>query len=162
MSHHLYSTALAALVISQLTLGLGASAARAEGASYFGRWTVSETKPAFSSKGKLYKTIDIAPCGKDFCGVSVGDKNECGKTLFRFFTIHANDTELIGHGRWGNEKKKLIITYNTPEKEKPFFYLGLGDSGMIDLSGREGSLPTFEAPYKLVGAATCVGQNLGS
>jgi hypothetical protein len=38
---------------------------------YYGRWTVGGAKEVFSARGKLYKTIDIAPCGRDFCGVSV-------------------------------------------------------------------------------------------
>jgi hypothetical protein len=123
--------------------------------SYFGRWTVSDDKPEYSSKGVVYKTVDIAPCGKDFCGVSVDENNACGPTLFRFLTAHVKDEELNGHGRWGSVKKKLQINYATPEGETPYVRLGLGEDDM-DVTGREGSIPTFEANYKYVGEGTCV------
>jgi hypothetical protein len=152
MSHrtHIIATACFGLVFA-----LGTSMARADSASYFGRWTVSDDKPAYSSKGRLYKTVDIAPCGKDFCGVSVDDQKHCGATLFRFLTIHATNVELVGHGLWGATKKKLQIGYAIPDNEKPYMFLGLGADDM-DLSGREGSLPTFEANYKNIGQAACL------
>jgi hypothetical protein len=137
-----------------LALTLSGSAARAENAAYFGRWTVSDDKPAYSAKGKLYKTLDIAPCGKDFCGVSVDDQNHCGTTLFRFLTIHAKNEQLIGHGAWGKTKKKIELDYATPAGEKPYVMLGLGADDM-DITGREGSMPTFQANYKNVGEAEC-------
>lgn len=133
----------------------GSNAVRAEdNANYFGRWTVSDDKPAYSAKGKLYKTIDFAPCGNDFCGVSVDDENHCGPTLFRFLTIHAHNNELVGHGRWGDVKKKIMINYITVDGDKPYVMLGLGEDD-LDLTGREGSLPAFEANYKQIGEATC-------
>jgi hypothetical protein len=143
-----------------LALSLGANAALATNVpvvSYFGRWTVSDDKPEYSSKGVVYKTVDIAPCGNDFCGVSVDDENHCGATLFRFFTAHVNDQELAGHGRWGETKKKLQINYSIPTEpiEKPYFTLGLGEDDM-DVTGREGSIPTFQANYKFIGEGTCV------
>jgi hypothetical protein len=151
MVHHRHFTLVTTL---GLALGLGGHFALATEASYFGRWTVSDDKPEYSSKGVVYKTVDVAPCGKDFCGVSVGDNGECGPTLFRFFTAHAKDDELIGHGRWGKIKKKLQINYATPSDEKPFISLGLGDDDM-DVTGREGSIPTFQANYKFVGEGSC-------
>ena len=73
--------------LSFILVGLGGiNAAYAEESHYFGRWTVSDDKPAFSAKGKLYKTFDVAPCGKDFCGISVSDSGSCGETLFRFLS----------------------------------------------------------------------------
>ncbi|MDE2383743.1 MAG: hypothetical protein KGO53_03920 [Alphaproteobacteria bacterium] len=145
-----------------LALALGIAAANAATVAmaadsiYFGRWVVSDDKPAFSAKGKLYKTIDIAPCGADFCGVSVGDKGECGATLFRFLTIHANTELLTGHGLWGDAKMKLEINARPADSpDGAGFYLGLGDKDM-DLTGREGSLPKFEANYKGAGDAKCV------
>jgi hypothetical protein len=152
MVHRHYSIAFAAVGIA---LSLSTNMARADTISYFGRWTVSDDKPEFSSKGVIYKNVDIAPCGADFCGVSVDDKNHCGETLFRFFTAHAKDDELIGHGVWGKIKKKLQINYATPQDEKPFVTLGLGDDDM-DVTGREGSIPTFQANYKNIGAVSCV------
>jgi hypothetical protein len=137
-----------------LALTLNGSAARAENAAYFGRWTVSDDKPAYSAKGKLYKTVDIAPCGKDFCGVAVDDQNHCGDTLFRFLTIHVKNEQLIGHGVWGKTKKKIELDYATPVGEKPYVMIGLGADDM-DITGREGSMPTFQANYKNVGVAEC-------
>jgi uncharacterized low-complexity protein len=136
------------------TLVLASAAARAEDSQYFGRWTVSDDKPVFSAKGKLYKTFDVAPCGKDFCGISVSDKGSCGETLFRFLTIHAKDEELSGHGRWGATKKKLVVGLNTPQDEPKYVYLGLGNDDM-DIGGRDGSMPTFQANYKRMGNAVC-------
>ena len=146
--HHIFAASL-------LLVGLcGNTAARAADSQFFGRWTVSDDKPAYSAKGKPWKTIDVAPCGSDFCGITVDDKAGCGATLFRFLTIHANSEELIGHGRWGNEKKKLIIDYTKPETGPHGLYLGLGENDM-DFTGREGSMPTFDANYKRTGDAVC-------
>lgn len=137
----------------------GGGVARAADSLYFGRWTVSDEKPVFTTRGRLYKTIDVAPCGKDFCGVSVDDSGNCGATLFRFLTIHANNEELTGHGRWGTEKKKLVIDFVRSDSEPPFLMLGLGADD-FDFTGREGSMPTFQANYKNAGAASCSAEAL--
>ncbi|MBG1230911.1 hypothetical protein [Aestuariivirga litoralis] len=131
----------------------GATMARAEGPSIFGRWTVSDEKPAFSAKGKLYKTIDVAPCSADFCGVSVSDKGACGPTLFRFFTAHAKDEELTGHGMWGSAKKKLMIYMSTVD-DKPQMLLGVGADD-FNFEARDGSMASFQANYKTTGSASC-------
>jgi hypothetical protein len=151
MFHRTFSIATAAF---GLALSLGGNLANANTEHFYGRWTVSDDKPVYSSKGKLYKSIDMAPCGNDFCGVAVSDNNQCGPTLFRFFTTHAKDEDLVGHGLWGATKKKLIMGYATPENDKAYMYLGLGADDM-DLGGREGSTPTFEANYKNMGKADC-------
>ncbi len=151
MFHINYSIATS---IVGLALAWGTSAAHADTIQYYGRWTVSDEKPAFSAKGKFYKTIDMAPCGNDFCGVAVDDNDRCGPTLFRFFTTHAKDEELTGHGIWGSTKKKLVIGYVTPSDAKPYVYLGLGADDM-DLAGRDGSTPIFDASYKTTGKALC-------
>ncbi len=154
MSHRTHSIAAAML---GLALSFGGNLAQATTEQYYGRWTVSDDKPAYSSKGKLYKTIDVAPCGSDFCGVSVADDNSCGKTLFRFFTTHAADEELTGHGLWGATKKKLQMGYAKPDNETPYVYMAIGSDEM-DITGREGSIPTFQANYKNLGAATCMAE----
>ena len=154
MSHRTLSIASATL---GLALSLGGNLAHATTDQYYGRWTVSDDKPAYSSKGKLYKTIDIAPCGNDFCGISVADDNTCGKILFRFFTTHAADEELTGHGKWGDAKKKLVMGYATPQDAKAYMYLGLGADDM-DLGGRDGSVPTFEANYKNTAPVSCTAE----
>jgi hypothetical protein len=151
MFHRIHTIAA---VTFGLALSIGATLAHATTEQYYGRWTVSDDKPAYSSKGKLYKTIDMAPCGNDFCGISVSDNNSCGQTLFRFFTTHAADQELAGHGKWGAAKKKLLMGFVAPATAVPNLYLGLGESDM-DLGGREGSTPAFQANYKNLGAARC-------
>jgi hypothetical protein len=152
MFHRSYSILLAA---TGLALTLGANVARADDANYMGRWTVNEEKPVYSSKGKLYKTIDVAPCGKDFCGVSVSEDKTCGKTLFRFLTIHADNVNLTGHGLWGTAKKKLQLEYSLVDDKTPSLGLGLGEDSM-DFGGREGSDPLFDSSYKKIGDAACL------
>lgn len=145
-------------VVAGLTVGLAlcfsGNLAHAAMDQYYGRWTIGDDKPAYSSKGILYRTIDIAPCGADFCGVSVAKDDSCGDVLFRFLTSHAADEELVGHGKWGKAKKKLQLGYGTVENETPYMYLALGADDM-DLSGREGSIPTFQAGYVRHGEVTC-------
>jgi hypothetical protein len=51
-------------------------------------------------------------------------------------------------------KKKLEIARVKPDNATPYITLGLGADDM-DFSGREGSMPTFQADYKSVGTATC-------
>ncbi|QQR37244.1 hypothetical protein JI749_06430 [Devosia oryziradicis] len=136
-----------------LALGLCGNAAQAATEQYYGRWTVSDEEPAYSSKGIRYKTIDVAPCGEDFCGISVGEDNSCGEVLFRFLTTHAADELLVGHGRWGNAKKKLEMYYGD-DSEAPYMFVALGSDDM-DLSGREGSIPTFQASYERQGEVAC-------
>lgn len=143
-----------AVAAAGLALALSATSAAASTEHFYGRWTVSDEKPAYSAKGKFYKTIDVAMCGKDFCGIAVDDNNKCGPTLFRFFTTHAADEELTGHGLWGAAKKKLIMGIATPADAPAYMYLGLGADDM-DLGGREGSDPIFDANYKTSGTATC-------
>lgn len=144
---------IASLTIG-LTLGLGGNLAYSASDQYYGRWAVSDEAPVYSSKGALYKTIDFGPCGDDFCGVSVADDDSCGDVLFRFLTTHADDELLIGHGRWGKAKKKVELGYAKPEDAVPYLYLALGSDDM-DLSGREGSIPTFQANYERHGEAAC-------
>ena len=150
-AHCRHSILFSALALA--TLG-GAAVAQAETSHFFGRWTVSDDKPAFSAKGLPYKTVDIAACGADFCGVSVDDKGTCGATLFRFLTIHANNEDLTGHGLWGDLKKKLQLIYLTPDGQKTGLMIGLGADD-FDFTGREGSMPIFQANYQSAGEAKC-------
>jgi hypothetical protein len=144
---------LASLTLG-LALGLSGTLAHAATDQYYGRWTVSDKKPAYSSKGIVYKTIDVAPCGNYLCGVSVADDNACGEVLFRFPAADTTDEELVGQGKWGKAKKKLELGYATIENETPSLYLALG-SGDMDVTGREGSIPTFQAGYKRHGEVAC-------
>lgn len=150
-------THLTTSLILGVALSLSGSLAYAVSDQYYGRWTVNDEEPAYSSKGTLYKTIDVAPCGKDFCGVSVADDNSCGQVLFRFLTTQADDEDLVGHGKWGKASKKLQLGYTTLENETPNLYLALGADDM-DLMGREGSLPTFQAGYKRSGEVACTAE----
>ena len=153
-THKHYLSLFCASVLTGLS---GITAAQAAESHYFGRWTVSDEKPVYTAKGKRYKTFDVAPCGNDFCGISVGENDQCGETLFRFLTVHADMGEVVGHGLWGDAKKKLIIDYNKPDTGADSLYIGLGADDM-DLSGREGSVPSFDANYKRVGKAVCLGK----
>lgn len=121
---------------------------------YFGRWTVSG-KETFSSRGIAYKTIDIAPCGRDWCGVSVAANGTCGATLFRFFSRSQREEYLHGHGAWGKQKKNITLaTY--PNEEVPggrVIDLNLGDG--YDFGERSDNIPKFTASYRPVGAARC-------
>jgi hypothetical protein len=122
---------------------------------YYGRWTVSGEKEVFSSRGKLYRTIDIAPCGNDFCGVSVAANGACGATLFRFLARRTNDEMLRGHGVWGNERKNITVEYYVNE-EAPggrMLDLNLGDGH--DFGERSDNIPKFTANYRPVSAARC-------
>jgi len=132
-------------------------AAAAGGTSpYFGRWTVSEDRPVFRARGRLYKTIDFAPCGRDFCWVSVDDRGRCGATLFRFLMAHAGgDETLHGHGLWGAERKNVQIDTwaeeANPEGRTIELYLGDGH----DFGERSDNMPKFHAAYRKAGRAQC-------
>lgn len=125
---------------------------------YYGRWTVADDQPVFSTRGREYKTIDIAPCSKDFCGVSVGDDGRCGARLFRFHTTRpAGEEYLDGHGKWGTAKKTVQLSlYDDDEKGGKvwFLYIVLGDGH--DFGERAGNMPKFDANYRRLGAARCV------
>ena len=145
--------ALAGPALTEQAAAAGASSAKSP---YYGRWTVDEEKPVFTARGRLYKTIDVAPCGKDFCGVSVNDAGKCGTSLFRFLGAHATGTEqLDGHGKWGDTKKNVVIYAGEgPEIENGhYFELYLGDGH--DFGERSGNMPKFHANYRRLGEAKC-------
>lgn len=126
---------------------------------YYGRWTVAEDRPAFSRRGALYRTIDVAPCGNDFCGISVGASGRCGPTLFRFFGFRAASEELLyGHGRWGEMKKNIQVgawrDEHAPGGRVMELYLGDGH----DFGERSANMPKFHAAYRPAGAALCMRQ----
>lgn len=133
-----------------------AGAAQAQGlgtSPFYGRWTVSEDRPVFTARGRMYQTIDVAPCGRDFCGVSVDAQGACGVTLFRFLGRNANAVDrLQGHGRWGDAKKNLEI-YRYEGAQERTFELFLGDGH--DFGGRSASMPKFRAEYRRLGSSTC-------
>ncbi len=156
--HLLGAAALGAVLGYAGLTSSGATAATARDplvSPYFGRWQVEEGDSRFSTRGRLYRTIDIAPCGRDFCGVSVNDQGGCGPTLFRFLGTHRDgDTRLIGHGRWGAAKKDITIDYyNSETPEEARFELNLGKGH--DFGERGGSMPTFNATYSPHGSAQC-------
>jgi hypothetical protein len=122
---------------------------------YFGRWTVSDEKERFSSRGQAYKTIDIAPCGRDFCGVSVAANGTCGPTLFRFLARNQRAEMLRGHGVWGAQKKNVTLESYANE-EAPggrVIDLNLGDG--YDFGERSDNIPKFTANYRPAGAVRC-------
>ncbi len=135
-----------------------AAEARAPTANvYLGRWTASEDKAAFSRRGLDYKTLDVASCGRDFCGVSVGRAGACGPTLFRFKAKSVTRQRgLSGHGRWGNAVKNVEL-FAWRETQMPGgrgLSLNLGDGH--DFGSRSGSMPKFSADYSPAGTARCI------
>lgn len=122
---------------------------------YFGRWTVNGEKERFSTRGQAYRTIDIAPCGRDFCGVSVAANGTCGPTLFRFFARNQRAEMLRGHGVWGAQKKNVTLeSYNNEDAPGGrVIDLNLGDG--YDFGERSDNMPKFTAAYRPVGAVRC-------
>lgn len=148
---------IAALSIASIGLAFSAVPAQAaSGSPFWGRWKVEDQNAVFSSRGREYKTIDIAPCGKDFCGVSVKDNGQCGPVLFRFLMKRAKgDQELRGHGRWGNARKNVLIWLFARDEgqRQDQFQLYLGDG--YDFGERSENMPKFEAIYRHSGVAQC-------
>jgi hypothetical protein len=130
------------------------------GSSWYGRWTIDEENPVFSSRGRLYRTIDVAPCGKDFCGTSVGAKGVCGPVLFRFLGWRAKDAEeLRGHGSWGKAKKKaqlfLYDRYEDGSDNASGKTLDLYLGNSWDFGGRSDSMPAFHGTYRRTAPGSC-------
>ncbi len=150
---------LATMSIGLAALNLAVPAiAAAPGSPFWGRWKAArnDNSPVFSSRGRDYKTIDIAPCGKDFCGVSVKDNGQCGPVLFRFLMKRANGgNELRGHGKWGSGRKNVMIWLFDGENDSGHkgmqLYLGEG----YDFGERSANMPKFDASYRHSGAAKC-------
>lgn len=147
-----------ALALLSIGLGGAAQAGPAAKSPYYGRWTVNENRPAFTARGRLYKTIDIAPCGNDFCGVSVADSGACGAVLFRFLASHADGKSVLhGHARWGKTRKNVQIqTWELDPADWPGgreldLYIGDG----YDFGERSDNMPKFHGEYKRIGAARC-------
>ena len=123
---------------------------------YFGRWAVFGDREVFTARGKLYKTMDIAPCGQGFCGVSVDPAGRCGITLFRFGGgQNPTSGALRGRGRWGSETKNIALNNyedGIPSRRTVELYLGDGH----DFGGRSGSMPRFHGEYRRTGVARCI------
>ncbi len=157
LSHSLKRLSIcSAVTVLAVTAITGAQGAPTPPSPFFGRWTVSEDRPAFTVRGQQYKTIDIAPCGKDFCGISIARNSSCGPALFRFLMKHADgQSQLVGHGKWGNQIKNIQIeSYRSDGNSgKPLIELYLGDGH--DFGGRSDSMPRFHAEYKRIGAPQC-------
>ena len=150
----------AVMSIAAIAVALGPITAPAVAASpktYAGRWTVAEKKPVFSAKGRFYKTVDVARCGGDVCGVSVGDDGRCGPVLFRFrsATMARNDPA-HGHGRWGTVKKNIVldawVDADLPGGRRMVINLGDG----YDFGERSGNMPKYAADYRPTGKAACI------
>jgi hypothetical protein len=154
LSQSLMRLSIAALGVAMLAPAAPATAGPAS-SLYYGRWTVSEDKPVFTARGRLYKTIDVAACGRDFCGVSVDDGGRCGPVLFRFLAKNANNESLRGHGKWGDEQKNIVLmSYGGGDVgANAGFEVYLGDGASV--GSRSGSMPKFHADYRRLGNARC-------
>ena len=149
----LMSIAAAAMAIGAVVT----SAAAASPSTYVGRWTVSDADPVFSARGRFYKTVDVARCGNDVCGVSVADNGACGPTLFRFRTATlARNDPAHGHGRWGSQKKNIVVNswsdFDLPGGRA--LNINLGDG--YDFGERSGNMPKYSADYRPTGKAACI------
>lgn len=150
-----HRTALLSIGLAVLSLAVPTSA-EAAGSPYWGRWKEAGDKQTFSSRGRDYKTVDIAPCGKDFCGVSVKDNGQCGPVLFRFLMKRAGgEDELRGHGKWGGGRKNVLIWLFDGDEgdghKRMQIYLGDG----YDFGERSANMPKFDGSYRHSGAAKC-------
>ena len=140
---------------AQLTAG-SPPAATSASSPYFGRWAVSEDRSVFTTRGRLYKTIDVERCGRDFCGVSVDDRGRCGATLFRFLMAHADASDTLrGHGKWGDARMNVMLDNyeddDAPGGRRVELYLGKG----YDFGERSDNMPKFHAEYRKSGLAQC-------
>jgi hypothetical protein len=152
-----HSRALMSIAAATSLGALALSAAAASPSTYSGRWTVADDKPMFSTKGRFYKTLDVARCGGDVCGVSVAENGACGPTLFRFHaaTLARNDPAK-GHGRWGAVKKNIVLSSWT-DQDLPGgrrMNINLGDG--FDFGERSGNMPKYSAEYRPIGKASCI------
>ena len=156
LSHRVSRLSMIACALFALAGAAPASAASGT-SQYAGRWTVSDDTPVFSRRGLEYKTFDVAPCGGDVCGVSVGRRGVCGATLFRFKakTVKRKDT-LVGNGRWGGSAKNVEISAWSAEGNPGGRGLDLSLGEGHDFGSRSGSMPKFSASYRPVGAAHCI------
>ncbi len=100
--------------------------------------------------------FDVAPCGNDYCGVSVGKGGACGPLLFRFLAKSVNsENGLNGHGRWGTQTKNVEM-YALRDKQARggrWLNLNLGDGH--DFGERSGNMPKYSAAYRPLGEAVC-------
>jgi len=154
LSQSLIRLSMPALALAAIAGPASAGDRPGAASPYYGRWTVDEDRPVFTARGKPYKTIDVAPCGRDFCGVSVSDTGSCGTVLFRFLSRSAMLDELRGHGKWGDAQKNVVV-YNgsEPGAATRAFELYLGDG--YNFGERSGSMPKFHATYRRLGGAKC-------
>jgi len=151
MKAFLYVLALATAAAPSLAV-----AGPAPSSPLYGRWSVSDDRPVFTVRGHLFKTIDIQPCGDDFCGVSVSDTGQCGASLFRFLGKHANNTDaLIGHTQWGQAKKNIVIYVNPESEVGPDKLLEIYIGDGHDFGERSENMPKFHASYRRAGQALC-------
>jgi hypothetical protein len=141
-------------------IGAAATAGATAPSPYYGRWTVGDDHSQFTARGRQYKSIDIAPCGKDFCGVSIDDQGHCGAVLFRFLARHADGKDtLYGHGRWGTQTKNIQIDawdsgdLSAGQPAAPMLGLYLGDGHSF--GDRSSNMPKFHAEYRRTGSAAC-------
>ena len=134
-----------------MALGQNAAEAATPKSVFFGRWETLEPHDKYSANGKLYRMIDVVPCGKDMCGISV-DGGVCGVTLFRV-PVPPNEAGFGGDGRWGRGTLGLVaqVMGGSP---KDFLNISLGDK-TANLGSRN-SMPTYSADYHMTGKAVCV------
>lgn len=141
---------------------LGAAAPQDSGesnlpANPYGRWTVNEKHPVFTARGREYRTIDVAPCGRGFCMVSVGDGGKCGVLLARFPKLTREWWDgAYSHGKWGNGRQEIWLYDNGAEDRPKHRSIGISLGDGVDFGSRGGNMPKFDATYGRLGNARCL------
>jgi hypothetical protein len=123
----------------------------------YGRWAVNEKRPVFTARGRLYKTIDVSPCGRGFCAVSVSDDGKCGVLLARFPKVTRDWLDgVYGRGKWGAGQQDIVIYDNSDAQRPNYRSIGVSLGDGIDFGSRGGNMPKFEATYDRLGNARCL------
>jgi hypothetical protein len=123
------------------------------------RYSAYNGYSAFSSYGRPYRTIDLAPCGRDLCGAGVDRTGKCSAVLFRIPVQSRNKNPLggtgawpaRGSGLWGNQRKTIALQMSIGSRE---LVINLGDE--YSFAERSGSGPKLVAAYSPAGAARCI------
>lgn len=147
--------------VAALSIGLfaGVPALATAPSPYYGRWTINMNPQVFTAKGRMYRTIDIAACGKELCAISVAANGTCGPVLFRFTARRDRDNNDTSYGRtkWGAQTKNFqISTWMNDPKDWPAgreidLYVGDGH----DFGDRSDNMPKFHGEYKRISTARC-------
>ncbi len=151
-------TGLGALAMTGMLSGAAANEeAKDYTKEFLGRWTVDDVTRKFTERGNIYDTLDVVPCGKDVCGVSISKNGKCDGQLFRITPDASPDYPgLQGKGKWGNGEDVLSIFQTSAADGKAngrAMTISIGQRG--NPMSRVASMPLFRARYTAAGEAKC-------